>query len=170
MSINSKIKFLFLGIAIIALLSYHFAIRKTVELNNQHTQLKHKISLFQNSPSQLAVLRQKEMYYDSILLVHQLSGSSIQNKLLSMINSYADANNIQVLNFSEPHSIVDLGVNAITYQFTLRGHYNPIISLIYKIEMDSKLGEIIHLEFDRKENLRTSKYTLESTVMLKSFG
>lgn len=170
MKIKTKNRLLLLGIAVTMVLSYHLAVRKTLEVKEKHIQLENKVSIFQNGSRQLAMLKQKEMHYDSILLKHQLNGYSIQNNLLKMINSYAETHNIQVMNFSEPHSIVEKEVTVKTYRFTLKGKYNSIINLINKIEKDTKLGEIINLEFDRKENLRTSKRTLEATVMLKSFG
>ncbi len=161
---------LLVGFLLALVLSYQLAISKTVALKKEFNLLKKQEVLFENTPKQISLLKQKQKYYDSLLIKYQMAGSSLQNNLLKTINAFADSSHIKVVSFLEPHSIVkdDLKIN--TYQFVLEGHYNAILKLIHKLEQDTRFGEITNLHFEKKKNFRTGKYYLQARVLLKSFG
>ncbi|PQV47442.1 hypothetical protein CLV33_107231 [Jejuia pallidilutea] len=161
---------LVVGFLLVLLLCYQLAISKTVALKKEYNTLKQEEILFENAPKQLSLLKQKRMYYDSLLTKYKINGSSLQNSLLQTINSFADSSNIKVIGFLEPHIIQMNDLKVKSYQFTLEGEYNSIIQLIYKLEQETKFGEISNLHFIKKKNFRTGKYFLQAHVLLKSFG
>ena len=161
---------LVVGFVLVLILSYQLAVAKTFEQKKQYKTLQQEVLLFENAPKQLSLLKQKQRYYDSILTSYQLDGSSIQNNLLSTINTYADQKNLKVISFLEPHNMDKNGLVVKTYDFTLEGNYNSIIGLVYTIEQKTKFGEVIHLQFEKKKNFRSGRYYLQARVLLKSFG
>lgn len=169
---NGKQKNIVLIVGFIAVLyiCYLLAISKTLEQKGLYNTLSKEVLLSKNAPKQLSMLKQKEVYYDSLLMKYQLDGSSIQNNLLKVINSYADANNLKVVSFLEPHVISQNDLTIETYDFIVEGHYNDIIKLIYQLEQQTKFGEIINFHFEKKKNFRTGKYYLQAKVLLMSFG
>jgi hypothetical protein len=170
--VNGKQKNIVLIVGFIAVLyiCYLLAISKTLEQKGLYNTLSKEVLLSKNAPKQLSMLKQKEVYYDSLLMKYQLDGSSIQNNLLKVINSYADANNLKVVSFLEPHVISQNDLTIETYDFIVEGHYNDIIKLIYQLEQQTKFGEIINFHFEKKKNFRTGKYYLQAKVLLMSFG
>ena len=170
MTQKSKNIVLVLGFVLIVVIAYKYAIANTLQLKNEYGSLQREALVFDNMPLQLSSLKQKERYYDSLLTEYQLRESSMQNSLLSAINAFADANQLKVIDFLEPHRIEqnDLAVN--TYQFTLEGDYNVILSLVHQLEQHTKFGEIINLNFKKRKDYRTGKYYLQASVLLKSFG
>ncbi len=169
MSNKNKNILLIVGFLLFVIICYNLAISKTIAQKKQYSNLKKQELLFKNAPKQLSLLRQKEMYYDSLLIKYQLDGSSIQNNLLRTINLFADVNNLKVVNFLEPHhiSINELTIN--TYEFTLEGEYNSINNLIYQLEQITKFGEVINLHFEKKKNFRSGRHYLQARVLVKSF-
>ncbi|MDG5490648.1 hypothetical protein [Psychroserpens sp. SPM9] len=151
-------------------IAYQFAFSNTISVKQQYNSLKKEAAMFDNMPSQLSSLKQKEKYYDSLLVKFKLKGNSIQNIILKTINTYADSTNIKVNNFIEPHQIKQNDLTINTYQFTLEGNYNAIITLIHKLEQQTKFGEVINLDFKKKKNFKTGKYYLQAHVLLRSFG
>jgi len=170
MSNKNKNILLLLGFFLALILCYQFAISNTLDLKKQYKSLKYEEELFKNTPKQLSVLKQKQKYYDSILVSNKLYGSSIQNNLLKTINGFADANNLKVVSFLEPHETIKNELAIKTYEFTIEGNYNSIISLVHQLEQQTKFGEIINLHFDKKKNYRTGRYYLQARVLLRSFG
>lgn len=158
------------GFLLTLIVCYHLAISNTLELKKQYNSLKQEETLFKNTPKQLSLLKQKLRYYDSILSKYQLGGSSIQNNLLKTINEFAESDNLKVIEFVEPHVINQNDLTIKTYQFTVEGDFNAILKLIHKLEQQTKFGEIINLNFEKKKNFRTGKYYLQAKVLLKSFG
>ncbi len=158
------------GFLLALIICYRFAISNTLEQKQRYNDLKLESEIFENSPRQLSILNQKEAYYDSLLAKYQLDDSSLQNNLLKTINFFAEKNDLKVVSFLEPHVFENNGLIVYTYQFVLEGEYNAINKLIYKLEQDTKFGEIINLHFEKKKNFRTGRYYLQARVLLKSFG
>ncbi|MCK8479018.1 hypothetical protein [Psychroserpens algicola] len=156
--------------AILILIAYKFAFSNTIKAKKEYDALKKEAIVFDNMPMQLSTLKQKEKYYDSLLVKFQLKGNSIQNSLLKTINSYADSTTIKVSNFIEPHQIQQNDLIINTYQFTLQGQYNEIITLIHQLEQHTKFGEIINLDFKKKKDFKTGKYCLFAHVLLRNFS
>ena len=155
---------------ILVVLSYKYAISNTLQLKQEYKTLKQDAIAFNNMPLQLSSLKKKENYLDSLLNKYQLDEGSIQNSMLKTINTYAESKSLKVIDFIEPHSLVQNDITVKTYQFTLEGDYNSIISLIHQMEQNTKYGEIINLNFQKKKNYRTGRYFLQLQVLLKSFG
>lgn len=170
--INNKQKniVLVIGFVIALVICYQLAISKTMQQKNRFKNLSQEALLFKNAPKQLSLLKQKEVYYDSLLTKYQLDGSSIQNNLLKVINTFANANNLKVISFLEPHTISKNDLLIKTYEFVIEGDYNAINKLIYQLEQQTKFGEIINLHFEKKKNFRTGKSYLQAKVLLRSFG
>lgn len=161
---------LIIGFFFLLILCYQFAISNTIEEKQKLDALKIESKIFENSPKQLSILKQKEVYYDSLLAKYQLDDSSIQNNLLKTINTFAEANNIKVISFLEPHITTRSDLTINTYEFVLEGQYSSINKLIFKLEQETKFGEIISLHFEKKKNFKTGIYFLQVRVLLKSFG
>ncbi|WP_232735101.1 hypothetical protein [Olleya sp. Bg11-27] len=169
---NNKQKniLLLLGFVVLLFTCYQLAINKTIAEKQKFKELSKQVLLFKKAPKQLSLLKQKEAHYDSILTKYQLDGSSIQNNLLKVINSFSDANNLKVVNFLEPHTITQNDLTIKTYEFVVEGYYNDINQLIYQLEQKTKFGEIINLHFEKKKNFRTDRYYLQARVFVRSFG
>lgn len=170
MTQKSKNIVLVFGFFILVIIAYKFAIANTLQLKKEYGSLQKEALVFDNMPLRLSSLKQKERYYDSLLTEYQLRESSMQNSLLSAINAFADANQLKVIDFLEPHTIEQNDLTVNTYQFTLEGDYNAILSLVHQLEQHTKFGEIINLNFKKHKNYRTGRYYLQASVLLKSFG
>ena len=170
MTNKTKNILLVIGFISTLLLCYKLAISKTHSLKKEYNSLTAQETLFKNAPKQVSLLKQKQQYYDRILEKYQLNGNSVQNNLLKTINRYSDSTNIRVITFLEPHISIKNDLKTNSYQFTLEGDFNNILKLIYKLEQQTKFGEIINLHFEKKKNFRSGKYYLRAKVLLKSFG
>jgi len=167
MKINNKNKLLFLGILILLFASYKLALDKTFLIKKEHQRLSSQVEQFKDIPKKLSILSQKDRHYDSILGKMDLVDTSIQNNLLRTINQEANKNNIKVMDFNQPH-IYQMGENNLhTYSFNLNGNYTDILKVIHTLEQRGSFGEVIHMEFEKKKNYRTNKYSLGATVFVQ---
>lgn len=170
MTNRTKTVLLLLGFLAALILCYKLAISKTVDLKATHDELKAQEALFSSTPKQMSLLKQKQRYYDSLLVKYQLQGSSLQNNLLRTVNRFADSTHLKIIRFLEPHVVQQNDLKANTYQFTLEGNFNAIIQLIHKLEQETKFGEVTSVRFEKLKNHRTGKYYLQVHILLKSFG
>lgn len=170
MTSKTKNILLLVGFVLVLFVCYKLAISKTLTIKSEYNTLKKEELHFKNTPKQLSLLKQKQRYYDSLLVTYKLDGSSIQNNLLKVMTTFADEHNLKVISFLEPHIIVQNDLTVKTYEFVLEGDYNATLQLIHQLEQQTKFGEIISLDFEKKKNFRTGKYYLQTKVLLKSFG
>ena len=167
---NYKYFYLIFSFLFVLITAYHLAISKTLDRVKEYNELNRDSQLYNNIPSQLATLKQKEDYYDSLLSKYQIGNNSLENNLLKTVNTFASAHQIKLSSYVKPHILMDNNLQVYTYQFTLEGDYKSVIKLIYKLEQETKFGEIINLSFEKKRNYKTKKYYLQTRFLLKSFG
>jgi hypothetical protein len=158
------------GFVVLLFLCYKFAILNTFTLKAEHSKLFKEQKIFENTPKQIALLKKKEQYYDSLLTKYKIGETSLQNNLLNTVTSFAKTHDLKVVDFAEPHEYAEKSLTVNTYSFTVEGHFNNILQLIYTLEQRTKYGEVISVSYEKKQNYRTGKSYLHATVILQSFG
>jgi Tfp pilus assembly protein PilO len=166
---NKNILLLF-GFFLVLIVCYKLALSKTFEQRDKYENLQQEVILFKNAPLQLTNLKQKNVYFDSILTKNKLAGSSIQNNLLKVLNANAAANSLEIINFLEPHIFEKNELKIKTYEFTVEGAYANIINLIYQLEQKTRFGEIIHVSFEKKKNFRTGTSYLQARILIRNLN
>lgn len=169
---NNKLKNRLLvgGFIVMLFICYKFAVANTIELKHEHNRLLQQEALFNNIPKQIALLKKKEHYYDSLLHVYKIGGTSLQNNILNTVTSFSNKHNLKVTSFSEPHILSDKSLTINTYTFTVQGHFNSILQLIYTLEQKTKYGEVVSVSYEKKKNHRTGTSYLQAKILLQSFG
>lgn len=149
------------------IICYLFAISTTLDYKNEYKNLVENKAMTVNLQNELKSIRVKQKYMDSILSNYEIGNSSLQNGLLTVINTLAKKNNLKIHKFNEPHSYELDNIVVNTYIFSLEGSYNDLIGVIYILEQKKSFGEIIHLGFEKKKNFRSGKFFLRLNVMLQ---
>ena len=167
MKINNKNKLLIAGIIFIAIISYKFAIAKTLGLRSELYKLRSEMVEMQDTPRRTQILALKNKVYDSILDQMDMGDNSLQNNLLRLINAEAKNNNVKVMDFNRPH-ISTVGANQYyTYGFNLNGSYTDILKIIHVVEQKGNFGNVAHMNFEKNKNYRTNTYSLGATVFVQ---
>lgn len=151
----------------ILLVSYRFAIRNTLELRHQYHQVSSQAVSVKDMPSRLALLKQKERYYDSVLAQMDLGDTSLQNNLLRVLNQESSKNDLKIIDFNQPHVFKTETNSLYTYSFGLNGGFSNILKAIHMLEQNRKFGGVVHIDFIKKKNYRTNKSYLEAKVLLQ---
>jgi len=165
---NKNILLVF-GLVLLVLIAYFFSFSKTIDLNNQLLILEKKKQLYESAPRQLSLLSNKEKNLDQFLQKNNLTGLSLQNNLLEVLNKESVTNDIKIISFNEPHEYKEASKKSTvtTYKFELSGSYNSLIKVLHKLEQEYSFGNITHFEFRTKKNYRTRKSELLCTVLLQ---
>ncbi|MCH2197062.1 hypothetical protein [Kordia sp.] len=158
------------GFVILLFLCYKFAISNTFSLKAEHSKLLKEQKIFENTPKQIALLKKKEQYYDSLLTKYKIGGTSLQNNLLNTVTTFSKNHDLKVVDFLEPHVYREKSLTVNTYWFSVEGHFNNILQLIYTLEQRTKYGEVISVSYEKKKNYRTGRSYLQARIMLQSFG
>lgn len=162
--------YLAVGFVITSIIAYKVSISKTFDLKNEYNLFLKEANFFKDMPTQLAVFKKKEKYYDTLLTEYQIGKGSIQYNLLKTLNLLSEEKKIKLTSFVEPHVIKQNDLTEKIYEFSLEGNYNSILETIYYIEQNTKFGEVINVHFKLKKQNKTKQKYLQARVLLKSFG
>tara|TARA_B100000953_G_C17816544_1_gene357084 strand:- start:92 stop:601 length:510 start_codon:yes stop_codon:yes gene_type:complete len=163
---NSILLISFIGMLVI---SYKWAFSKTLSLYDSYNVLKTENILFENMPKQQYLLIKQNRYLDSLLNKYQIGGTSLQNNLLKSLNANADTLGFKLVVFNETHLFKKEQLEINSHVFTVEGKFDELLKLINNLEQKTRYGEIVHLHFQKKKDLRTRKERLEARVIVQHY-
>ena len=168
MKLNKNNKLLLLGLVLTLYICYAFAFSNTIEYYNEYSSKAELVESAINNPEVLQQLAIKEKQLDAVLEEYSISeGESFQNELLKKVSALSAHNHLKVIDFKEPHIIVENEIKKSSYRFTLQGSFNGIMLLINAIENDATLGFVEHISFIKNRNYRTNTYYLTGEIILQ---
>lgn len=168
MKLNNKNKLLVIGFILGVYVCYVLAISNTIAYYNEYATKKEIIASNNYSPELANQLLAKEKQLDKLLQKYKIASSeSIQNILLKQLNGYANAYNLKVIDFQEPHIFIENNETTSSYIFSLKGSYNGCLAAINKLEISNNLGFIKHLNFNKKLNYKSNSNELIVEVILQ---
>jgi len=168
MKLRDKNIVLSLGIIILILITYFFAIKKTVDLSHSYDELLMNKSRTDEYAITKIKLEKRRDSLQNILGGFKNSSVYLQNKLLVKLDEYAKENGVKIISINEPFKfkINDVVVNY--FRFSLQGNYASMAKTLHKIETGSNFGEIISLSLLKKQDRRKRKIYLEAEAILKT--
>ncbi|MEM9001574.1 MAG: hypothetical protein AAGB24_15030 [Bacteroidota bacterium] len=167
MKANKKNRFLIVSILIMCLVSYRFAIKKTIALGEQYRNNLAKKELVKNLPRQLTLMTQKEQFLDAQLTKLSAGNSSMQNNLLKFLNNEAEKNEVKIIEFNAPHIFENGDATLETHMFKVEGGYTDILKTLNTMENLTSFGSINHLGFEKKKDYRSKRTYLQAKVFLQ---
>ncbi|NAY93491.1 hypothetical protein GTQ34_16385 [Muricauda sp. JGD-17] len=166
--LKNKVTLLISGFLLLLFLCHKLAISKTIEARKDYLSSKSNRFAYEDTYQNLSALNKKEVHLDSILRRLDHSGTSIENNLLREINKEADKNGLMVIDFNPAHVFKIDDTSYKTFNFILRGDFISILKSIHYLEMKSSFGQIIHMNFVKNKDNRTSKFYLEATIFIQT--
>lgn len=168
MRLNRKNKLLLIGFLLILYICYAFAFSNTFDYYKEYQSQKEIATNNINDPIMLQKLVQKERQLNELLSQYTTgTGNSFQNELLKQLTSLSNQNTLRIIDFKEPHIIIDKGIKTFSYVFSLEGSFNGMLLLINAIENNPSLGYIKHITFTKKRNYKTNTDYLTSEIILQ---
>lgn len=149
---------------------YFFAISTTLDHRKEYKKLVNEEANIAHLHKELAYIKSRQKYLDSILSSYETNSFSLHNSLLETINAITNTKNLKIYKFNEPHIFEQDNIVTKTYSFSLEGSYNDLLKMVHILEQKANYGEIIHLGFERKKNFKSGKFYLRLNVMLQTKG
>lgn len=156
------------GFIIALILCYTLAFSGTLAQRKQYRALKKGMQLAKDLPAQLALLTEKERYYDSLQRTFRITETSFQNSLLKTVNGVATDYGFRVITFEEPHVFETPALRKNSYAFTVEGSFMSILTLTHHLEQKTRFGEIIHCHLEKKKDRKTRKEQLQARIVLQN--
>ncbi|PQJ80292.1 hypothetical protein [Polaribacter porphyrae] len=148
---------LVIGFVLLFIISYVFSIQKTIDVKKSAKSLYKEKELLENASQRIFLLQQENKYLDSILKAKEISiENSFQQTLLQKLNSFQAKVPIDIIAFSEPHTIEENSTLLKTYSFEIKGTFNALLQLLNTLEKQ-QLGKLVSVKFEKKKNYRRNR-------------
>lgn len=168
MRLSKKNKIVLLGLALVLILCYKFAVSKTLAYYLQYREQKRIVSNNLQNPATLKSLLQKEKQLNTVLREYNVvADKSFQNDLLKQVSALSKKHNLKITEFKEPHTWTDKDTKTSSYGFAVEGSFNGALLLINKLENSPSVGFIKHIEFIKKRNYKTNSDYLITEILLQ---
>jgi hypothetical protein len=147
------------------LIVYLLAIRSTLELVEQGSQLEEKLGQAEGAPRQIELLEQKLAYWDQLASSMSDSATSVQKELFTNVSKACNAHKVslQALEFTaseeKENHVID------TYQVVMEGSYRNLLSAVYELENKLGNGILSSLAFEKE----TDRYTKRDYLIAKLY-
>ncbi len=168
MTQKNKNILLIVGFALCLIIAYQLAFSKTIAIRKEVSNLKAQTASFQRFGDVSFNLGQRKKFVDSVLDKNKFKSISVQNNMLEFLNQESTNEGFKIISFTEPHKVEENESMITSYQFTIRGNFDDLVRVIYKIEQEYSFGEVSHINFEKKYDYRKRKKYLECSVIIKS--
>lgn len=169
MKLNKKNKLLIFGFFITLYICYAFAFKNTIKYYDEYNSQKDLAEANINDPLMLQKLVHKEKQLNDFLIRYggSMNNESFQNELLKQLTNLSIKNNLEIVDFKEPHISFDDKVQTLSYIFSLEGNFNGILLSINSIENNPSLGSVEHISFIKKKDYKKNTDYLVAEVILQ---
>lgn len=168
MSYKRKNIILSMAFILVCAFAYQFSIQKTFNYKFQYETIKERLKREQLIKQNILHLTQHKSYLDSLVKIHKITTTNLQNELLTSLNSYCERYDCEITSFEEPH-VDSIGNIENTYnRFSLKGNYKQLIQTIYDLEYKKNLGQLVSVRFETKKDYRKNATYLTTDVLIKN--
>ncbi len=165
---KQKCYLLFGTLALFFLLGYRFSFSDTYALINDIDAKQEKLEWLKEKERELPVLRKKMAEFEKSY--SKDDSIAVRDKLTAYISDFSENNYCLVTEIPLNSSFNNDNLNVQTNTFTIKGSFNSLLMLLYKLENDYKyVAKIMSARFYCLKDLQTKKKSLYLTVVTQSF-
>lgn len=165
---STKNVLLIAGFILVLTLAYNYSFSKTFAIKSDLNDLINQTEQSSISIKNITILAEKENYLESVIQEKRIGSTSLQNRLLQVLNKYSKEDSFKIVSFKEPNvSISQSGEEKITsFQFVLEGEYKALEKILLILETEHNFGSLSHLSFERKKDYRMNQSFLQCSVVV----
>lgn len=149
------------------LICYSVSIRPTIEVISDCSIQESQLSMLKNAPKVINELRKDLSEIESKIGNVETNDANFQKILLQLIGKYCESDDVVLLEFPEKVSFINDDYKIETYTLVIGGTFHDLLKFVYKLEQQYKLGKLVSLTFERKENPVTKKQNLKAKIIIQ---
>ena len=165
---KQKCYLLFLGFVMFLYIGYQFSFADTFKMVSELKEKEQKLAWLKEKEKELPALKAKMMEFEKAYSKND--SVAVRDKLTAFISDFADNNNCLVTEIPTNTSFKNDNLNVQTNTFTIKGNFNNLLSLLYKLENEYKyVAKIMSTKFYSVRDLQKKKKELYLTIITQSF-
>lgn len=166
---SHKKRFLLLlaAMVILAFASYKLAIKRSLLLSKQVSELSEKMQEKSAIENDILLVKNELKRYGSSKILPESGSHSFQELLLDKIADYCKNNQVLIAEMPSSETYTDNNIQIETSRIVLSGRYRELLSLINSLERRDQLGKVAHARFFTKINRKNRQTELYVEIYLQ---
>jgi hypothetical protein len=163
MSSKKKYQLLWLGISLFCLIAWWLAFSKTWSAYQQSKQI-------QNQLVEAGSAWQEIEYYEQQLnqIEEQNNRPFTPSLLFNEVTNFCQEKQLSILQMPASTIYKEQGIEILHNPIKVKGDFVPIVELLYELEQQQQLGNIVSVEFETKRNVQNRQKELSATFYLQN--
>ncbi|MDR1729764.1 MAG: hypothetical protein LBR52_03785 [Prevotellaceae bacterium] len=166
LSYKHKYYLLLAALALLVVVMYVFAVKKTIAVIAEHNDLSGKIELAASAPQQIvaaeAQLKQMEQ------LVVNENPLDFEQVLLEQVSGFCQKNGLILIEFPKTTVSGYRDYQIYTNRIVLEGGFKKMVEFIYEAEQKYNIGKIVSVQFKRTKDMRSKRLYLYAYIYFQN--
>lgn len=158
-----KYQFLFVISLLFAILVYQFGVHKTVNAISNYKELSSKTREIEQAPQRLSAIR-KQLRDLERFTSTEANDNVAHSTLLENVTDFCRNNNLVIKDFPQTLEKRDQGFIIEQNKIVVSGNFEDALKLIYHLEQEKKMGQVISSDFKETIDKATKKTFLQTTL------
>jgi len=167
-SYKKKVLYLLAGLLIFMIIGYQFSIKRTLQLRQEYKEYRKQINSISNAPQKIGKLRQRINNIESTINTSSVKGKNYQENILEACGSFCRRYELTLKEFPKTHIYTQDDYHIETNIVRIQGTFKGIVRLIYYLECEKQVGNLVSVRFKTHKDRRTERTYLISELFLQN--
>jgi hypothetical protein len=160
---RTRFQFLIVTSLLLAIFVYQLGVRKTVNAISSYQELSNKTKEIEQAPQRLGAIRKELKDLDRFTSA-DVNESAVHSTLLENVSDFCRNNNLVIRDFPQTIEKRDQGFVIEQNKMVVSGNFRDALKLIYLLEQEKKMGQVISTDFKETIDKATKKKFLQTTL------
>ena len=148
-------------------LVYSLALSKTIEEANKCSQKIAELAKVENADQRIAGLQADREAIDRVL-GEENRVLDFQQALLEKVSDYCQDNKLVLREFPQPITETENNYLVETSMVVVEGRFDKLLTLVYELEQQDRLGKVAAVEFRTEKARRNQKAKLTAAIYVQN--
>ncbi|MBI2968492.1 MAG: hypothetical protein HYY40_11870 [Bacteroidetes bacterium] len=150
------------------MITWQFAIKKTIDLYDRCAKLEGQLESVSDAPAKTAILEKELEEVDNKIGSGFTTGYDNHQRLLELLTNFCKREGVILREFPKPEKNAQRNYSVETSIFVVEGNFSDLNRLIYELEQKQKAGKVSSVLFQTKEDYKTKRISLTATIYLQN--
>ena len=166
LSYQHKYYLLLAALALLLIVIYALAIKKTIAVISEHKDLSKKIELAASAPEQIASIEARLKQMEQLIVNEK--PLDFEQQLLEQVTVFCQKNRLTLIEFPQTAVCGYQNYQIYTNRIVLEGGFKKMVEFIYEAEQKYKTGKVVSVQFKRTRDVRSKQLYLYAYIYFQN--
>lgn len=163
-SYKQRLLALLLGSIAFAFIAWWLSFGKSYQAYQDHRKMQRELAAAQNVDQEIAHYQKKLAAFNQDSSMQGFS----QTRLFEILTDWTEQHRLNVVNMPEAIIVEEAGYQVFLNPIIIKGNFVDLVQLIYALEQEYRLGQVLNTDFKIEKNRESRKLELLAYIQLQN--